>query len=177
MITRSFSIRFNHAIGLATLAAALLPCGFACRAPQRDTRTSQSAPASPAGLEVDLGDGHPHRLRPDDLRSMPRLHVPIAEGAGLSTRYEGVALSDLLVRCGVQFNHDTQRKRASDCVVVRGSDGYQVVFSMAEVTPAATYPVIVADRRNGQAIEDKEGSLKLIATGDKNGLDMSGELP
>ena len=54
------------------------------------------------------------------------------------------------------------------CVVAGGSDGYQAAFALAEFDPAFTDQVIlVADHRDGQPLNSREGPLRLIVPGDK----------
>jgi len=79
--------------------------------------------------------------------------------------YSGVPLIDLLTKLGV-----SDKPHAGDLrlyVVATGSDGYEVVYSIGEITPdlnSAT--VIVADAENGKALAE-DGPLKLIATEEK----------
>jgi hypothetical protein len=53
-------------------------------------------------------------------------------------------------------------------LLVEAADGYKVVFALAEVEPAfATREIIVADKRDGKALDAKEGPLRIVAPGDK----------
>lgn len=50
------------------------------------------------------------------------------------------------------------------------SDGYQVVFALAEIDPAfATREIILADTRDGKPLDAKEGPFRVIAPGDNRG--------
>jgi hypothetical protein len=43
-----------------------------------------------------------------------------------------------------------------------------VVFALAEVDPAfAVRDIIIADKRDGKALDAKEGPLRIVAPGDK----------
>ena len=79
--------------------------------------------------------------------------------------YSGVPLITLLTSLGV-----TDKPRGKDLrlyVVAVGSDGYEVVYSIGEVTPDVhDATVLVADTENGAPI-NADGPLKLIATGEK----------
>lgn len=167
MSTTPFPDHLKRGIGLAAMSVALYLSGFGCQAPHPKDQTHPADLRSPTCLTVVCRDAKTHRLTAADLQSLKRQHAQITERDAATVDYEGVALTDILTRCGVRFDHDAQRKQVSDCVVIRSRDGYQVVFSMAEVSPgASTRPVILADRRNGQPIDDKEGKLKLIAPND-----------
>jgi hypothetical protein len=53
-------------------------------------------------------------------------------------------------------------------VVAEASDGYRVIFSLPELDPGFTdAPVIVADSRDGSALDAHEGPLRLLAPRDK----------
>ena len=54
------------------------------------------------------------------------------------------------------------------CVLAGGSDGYQAEFASAEFEPGFTDQLIlVADRRDGQPLNSREGPLRLIVPSDK----------
>jgi hypothetical protein len=56
----------------------------------------------------------------------------------------------------------------SDVLVVGAIDAYKVAFALAEVDPAfATREIVLADRRDGKPLDDKEGPLRVVAPGDK----------
>jgi hypothetical protein len=79
--------------------------------------------------------------------------------------YSGVPLIALLTPLGV-----TDKPRGKNLrlyVVAAGSDGYEAVYSIGEVTPDIhDGTVLVADTENGAPIS-ADGPLKLIATGEK----------
>jgi hypothetical protein len=79
--------------------------------------------------------------------------------------YSGVPLIALLTPLGV-----TDKPHGKDLrlyVVAAGSDGYEAVYAIGEVTPDVhDGTVLVADTENGKPLAD-DGPLKLIATGEK----------
>jgi hypothetical protein len=100
------------------------------------------------------------------LASLPHKTVTLHnEHTKADETYSGVQLIDLLTPLGV-----SDKPRGKDFrlyVVAAGSDGYEVVYSIGEVTPdVGTATVIVADSENGAAIA-ADGPLKLVATGEK----------
>lgn len=107
-------------------------------------------------------------LSAKDIAQMPRLSLDIPEPHhGEMQHYEGVRLSDLLAKAGVPLG-DKLRGRAMAMYVLAQSDGYAVVYSVAEVDPAMTdNRIIVADRMNGKPLDPKEGPFKIVVPGDK----------
>ena len=52
--------------------------------------------------------------------------------------------------------------------MARASDGYAVVYSLAEVDPAMTdNQIMVADSMNGKALAVKQGHFRVVVPGDK----------
>jgi hypothetical protein len=100
------------------------------------------------------------------LASLPHKTVTVHnEHTKADETYSGVLLIDLLAPLGV-----SEKPRGKDFrlyVVASGSDGYEVTYSIGEITPdVSTATVMVADSENGTAIA-ADGPLKLVATGEK----------
>ena len=54
-------------------------------------------------------------------------------------------------------------------LIASAPDGYRVLFSLTEFDPAFSDRVILlADRRDGKRLENREGPLRLIVPGDKS---------
>ncbi len=87
------------------------------------------------------------------------------EHAKANQSYSGVPLIDLLTKLGVP-----DKPRGKDFrlyLVAEGSDGYQVVYSIGEVTPDVHEGnVIVADALDGKPLPGN-GPLQLVAAGEK----------
>ena len=81
--------------------------------------------------------------------------------------YSGVAMATLLANLQAPLGDELHGKAMTMGVVARGSDGYEVLLSLAEVDPAFhSGHVIVADARDGKPI-DKNGPLQLVVSDDK----------
>jgi hypothetical protein len=53
-------------------------------------------------------------------------------------------------------------------LIASAPDGYRVLFSLTEFDPAFSDRVILlADRRDGQPLDNREGPLRLVVPGDK----------
>jgi hypothetical protein len=123
-------------------------------------------PAPPAGpLQITFA-GKSATWTAATLAALPHTTVTVHnEHTKADETYSGVSLIALLTPLGV-----TDKPRGKDLrlyVVAGGSDGYEVVYSIGEVTPDVhDATVLVADSENGAPI-NADGPLKLVATGEK----------
>ena len=123
-------------------------------------------PAPPAGpLEIKFGDKS-STWTAATLAALPHTTVTVHnEHTKADETYSGVPLIALLTPLGV-----TDKPHGKDLrlyVVAVGSDGYEVVYAIGEVTPdVGASTIIVADTENGKPLS-ADGPLKLIGTGDK----------
>ncbi len=109
----------------------------------------------------------PLALTAEDLAAMPR-HTVVQQSDGKEVTYEGVLLHDILKKAGVPFGQALMGKGMASYVLAGASDGYQVVFAIAEVDPEIEgSPVLVADKRDGGPLNAKQKPLQVIAPQDK----------
>jgi hypothetical protein len=81
--------------------------------------------------------------------------------------YSGVPIDLLLIAARAPLGDQLHGKAMTMGVVARGSDGYEVLLSLAEIDPAFhSGDVIVADAMDGKPIE-KNGPLQLVVSEDK----------
>jgi hypothetical protein len=123
-------------------------------------------PAPPAGPLVITYAGKSATWTAAALATLPHTTVSVYnEHTKASESYAGVPLIDLLVKLGVP---DKPRgKQFQIYLVAAGSDGYEVVYSLGEITPDVhDATVLVADSENGKPIVG-DGPLKLVATREK----------
>jgi hypothetical protein len=82
--------------------------------------------------------------------------------------YSGVPLADLLKEAGVPSGENLRGKALATSIVVIANDGYQVVFSIAELDESiGNLQVLVADREDGKTLAQTVGPLRLVVPGDK----------
>lgn len=111
----------------------------------------------------------PLALTAEDLRKMPRPTVNTAYH-GTETVFEGVRLHDVLKAAGVTSGSELRGKALSSYVIAEGEDGYQAVFSLAELDPSfVDSEVLLADTGGGKALSGAQGRFRLIAPKDKLG--------
>src|SRR5262245_49120147 len=129
---------------------------------------AQSNPQpQPATLKV-VGDVRtPLALVPDDLKTMPRARVEVKGEEGRVTAYEGVLAGEILKRAGATLGADLRGSAMSTYVLASASDGYQVVFSLAELDPAmSSSEILVADTMDGKALAERQGPFRIVVPKD-----------
>jgi hypothetical protein len=129
----------------------------------QEEMTHASAPAGP--LKITFGDKSAVWTSPS-LAALPHTTITVYnEHAKANQTFSGVPLADLLTPLGVP-----SKPRGKDFrlyIVAEGSDGYQVVYSIGEVTPDVhDGTVLVADTVDGKSLGNN-GLFQLVATGEK----------
>jgi hypothetical protein len=101
------------------------------------------------------------------ISKLPRVTVALQDH-DKPTQFESVPLSSVLSLAGILFGDALRGRRMTEALLVEAADGYKVVFAFAEIDPAfATREIILADKRDGKALDAKEGPLRIVAPGDK----------
>jgi DMSO/TMAO reductase YedYZ molybdopterin-dependent catalytic subunit len=132
---------------------------------------SQSSPAIPVAAELRItGEvSTPLTLTIADLKKMPRKTLSVVNPHDKKTEvYEGVLLEELLRRAGVAQGEKLRGAAMATYVVAEGSDGYRVIFSLAELDSGVIdSDVMVADTMDGAPIGAGVGPLRLVAPHEK----------
>ena len=114
--------------------------------------------------------GATHSISPEDMAKLPR-HKLKAKDHDRESEFEGVLLVDLLKSVGVEFGDQLKGKRASNVIVLEATDGYRVSLALAEIDPDTTDKVVLlADRRDGQPLGEKESPYRLVIPSEKRPL-------
>ncbi len=153
-----------HALTLAAVVGAAL-------APARPAIAQAPAAASTEAASLLIGGDvtQPLSLQPTELKTMARTTVTVSE-EGREIKYEGVLVGELLKRAGAPVGRDLSGKAVATYVRASAKDGYQVVFSLAELDPGFTSnDIIVADTIDGKPLFDYQGPLRIVAPHDKRG--------
>ncbi|HWB86996.1 MAG TPA: molybdopterin-dependent oxidoreductase [Bryobacteraceae bacterium] len=109
-------------------------------------------------------------LKAEDLSKMPRETVSVQDQDGTKVDYEGVLLLEVLKRAGAPLGNQLRGKALASYVLAKARDGYQVVFTLAEIDPAfGNEQILIADRRNGKPLFGYQGPFRLVCPGDKAG--------
>jgi DMSO/TMAO reductase YedYZ molybdopterin-dependent catalytic subunit len=125
---------------------------------------------APATLAVTGDVATPLTLKAEDLAKMPREKASIPEQDGTTVEYEGVPLREILRQAGAPLGNQLRGKALASYVLAKAHDGYQVVFTLAELDAAfANEKILVADKRDGKPLFGYQGPLRLVCPGDKAG--------
>ena len=153
----------RHSLSFMLIVALFVPIA-SIPAPHR---LAAQATAPAVTLKVTGDVRTPLSLSPDELKSMPRTHVQLKNEDGQTVTYEGVLVGELLKRAGAPLGSEMRGNAMATYVVASASDGYQVVFSLAELDPALTgSEVIVADTVDGKPLFAYQGPLRIVAPKD-----------
>lgn len=110
----------------------------------------------------------PLELSLTDLSKMPRKEASLKDKDGSVHRYTGVAVQDILAKAGAPSGKELHGENISKYVLAKCTDGYQVLFSLAELDASiADKNVIVADTMDGKPLSESKGPLRLVAEGEK----------
>jgi DMSO/TMAO reductase YedYZ molybdopterin-dependent catalytic subunit len=147
---------------LAHFLLALAICGLACASWAQSAQTD-------VALRVMGSVEKPLSLSLGDLQQMPRKTVKaFDEHENKEEVYEGVLLSELLMRAGVPQGSKLRGAAMATYIEADGVDGYRVVFSIAETDSGfEDSEIIVADKMDGQPLSAKLGPLRLVVPHDK----------
>lgn len=114
-----------------------------------------------------INDASPVTIAAVDFAKLPRQSA-VLNDHGKQISYEGALLHDVLAQGGIDFGKGLRGKQLSSYVAALGSDGYEVVYALAELDPTvADSGIIVADRRDGQPLAANEGPFRVIVPRDK----------
>lgn len=119
-------------------------------------------------LKVSGDVSKPLELNLTDLSKMPRKEASLKDKDGIVHKYAGVSLSEILSMAGVPSGKELHGENLSKYLLAKCSDGYQVLFSLAELDASiADKNVIVADTVDGTLLPESKGPLRLIVEGEK----------
>lgn len=159
--------RRPHLPSFAILMFILLPCGWTPALVAQQTQ--HAAPAAQSSrLTISGENGKTLVLSREDVAALPhKTVVAFNEHRNAKETYSGVPLSTLLAKVGVPQGDQVRGGLFMTGVVAEGTDGYKVLYSLAEIDPAIHVgDVIVADTLDGQKL-GADGAFKLVSTEDR----------
>lgn len=119
-------------------------------------------------LEVTGEVEKPLKLTLADLELLPHQTVQATEHSGEKSEFTGVPLYQILKAAGVPFGEQMRGPAMSLYIVVSATDGYQAVYALPELDPLCTDdPIILADQKNGAALDAATGPLRMILAKEK----------
>lgn len=110
----------------------------------------------------------PVTLDEKTLAAMPRMTVQAGAHGDAPSAWEGVALVEVLRAEGAPLGKALRGDALANYVRVTATDGYQVVFGLGELdADMGAARVVLVDRHEGKALDDKDGPLRLVVPGDQ----------
>lgn len=133
------------------------------------TNLNPAAPKSISDYALTVEDegGKQTKLTLADLSKLKRQSVK-GNDHGTEAVFEGFLLADALKLAGIEFGESLRGKRLATFLLAEAADKYQAVFALPEVDNGFTDKVIIiADRRDGKPLSEKEGVLRIITPDEK----------
>jgi hypothetical protein len=125
-----------------------------------------ATPALAQELKVTVAGRDSAVLTPADLKALPRAKATFT-AHGKQITYEGALLNAALKQAGVVSGDRLMGRYLNQVVVAKGSDGFTASYSLGETDPIyRANPVIIADSKDGQPLDAKEGPYRLVVDGD-----------
>jgi len=131
---------------------------------------AQNGAGADAALRIGGDIPTPVTLTAADLAAMTHESATVMAEDGTKSTYDGVPLRDLLSKAGAPFGKQLHGKNMTAYVLATARDGYQVVFTLAELDPAfGNEHILVADKHEGKPIPAPLGPLRIVWVNDKAG--------
>jgi len=106
----------------------------------------------------------PLSLTVADLHQYTQTTVVRKDKDGKDHTYSGVILADILQKAGVTMNRESLTKY----LLVDASDGYEIIFALAELDKSFTDKIIIlADTVDGKALAPGDGPFRIIVQDEK----------
>lgn len=123
--------------------------------------------ASPAFVKVSGEVIKPLTLYATDLAKMNKATVSLTDRDGKDYSYTGVPVLDILNSAGVTTGKQLRGENLTKYVLVKCADGYEVLFSLAELDTAFTNKMIIlATESDRQPLPAGKGPFRLVIPGE-----------
>lgn len=110
----------------------------------------------------------PQSLTLENLHSFPKIEVNFVDKGGSKHVYKGYSIQAILTKAGATMGTNLRGENLSKYLIAKCADGYQVLFSLAELDSSFTdRVVIVADEMDGKPLPDGKGPLRIIVPNEK----------
>ncbi|WP_443938483.1 molybdopterin-dependent oxidoreductase [Pedobacter sp. MW01-1-1] len=111
---------------------------------------------------------NPLNLSAADVQKMPHQLLTQKDRDGNNHVYAGVLLSALLKQAGTTLGKELRGENLTKYVLVEASDGYQIIFSLAELDADFSDNVILlVDSMDAKPLPAADGPFRMIVEKDK----------
>ncbi len=129
---------------------------------------AQNLTGGEAFIKIEGEVTQPLTLYASDLALMQRAEVRVADREGKETTYSGVPVTEILQKAGATLGCELRGENLSKYLLIRAADGYEVLFSLAELDSAFTDRVVIlADRADDKPLPAGKGPFRIIVPGEK----------
>ncbi len=110
----------------------------------------------------------PLNITVSDFKQYSQVQLKHKDKEGKEHIYSGVVLADILQKAGVTLGENLKGKNLTKFMLAEAADGYQVVFSLAELDKAFTDKLtILANQVDGKPLGATEGPYRIIIQDEK----------
>jgi DMSO/TMAO reductase YedYZ molybdopterin-dependent catalytic subunit len=110
----------------------------------------------------------PLELKLADLQQFQQTNISRKDKDGNDHVYSGVILSTILQKAGVTSGKDLRGKNLTKYVLIDATDGYEVIFALAELDKDFTdRTIILADMMDGKPLSAADGPFRIIVQDEK----------
>lgn len=110
----------------------------------------------------------PLDLTLQDLSAFKQASQKVKDRDGKEHEFKGVALIELLEKAGVTTGSKLRGENLAKYVLIKAADGYEVIYSLAEIDPEfASQVIILATEKDRQPLPAGEGPFRIITPNDK----------
>ena len=110
----------------------------------------------------------PLELQLKDLAGFKQVSHKVKDRDGKAHEFSGVALIEILQKAGVTTGSKLRGENLAKYLLISAADGYEVLYSLAEIDPDFTDQVIMlATAKDGQPLANGEGPFRIITPNDK----------
>jgi DMSO/TMAO reductase YedYZ molybdopterin-dependent catalytic subunit len=107
-------------------------------------------------------------LKLNDLKQFEQTKITRKDKDGKDHEYVGVILAAILQKAGVTLGKELKGENLTKYVSVEASDGYQVIFALAELDKAFTdRAIILATEIDGKPLPIGDGGFRIIVQDEK----------
>jgi len=121
-----------------------------------------------ATLRVEGEVSQPLTLHAADLAKMKRTQLRAKDHDEKEHTFSGFVIADILQQAGATMGGQLRGKNMNKYLLVKAKDGYQVVFSLAELDSTFTdRTILLADEEDGRPIPADKGPFRIVVPGEK----------
>lgn len=103
-----------------------------------------------------------------DLDKFPHVELKAKDRTGKEHTYKGTMLASVLDSAGATLGADLRGEHLLKYVSIKAGDGYEVLFSLAEVDPEfSSQQVLLATMVDGKPLPNGEGPFRIVVPEEK----------